>query len=99
MSRTDEAQHAPTPAPSLVRTEDDLRAEGAAMAVQLMAAILNDDPDLDDAPVRRRLSGHLRLCADLPDLAAAMLGCEPQAIDPQVLRRAAQLIGARGVGV
>lgn len=70
----------------------ELESEGAALAVKLMAAILSEDPDVQGRPVLHRLSGHLRLCADLPELAAAMLGCAPEAVDPQVLRSAAGLL-------
>ena len=39
----------------------------------------------------RRLAGQLRLCADIPELAAAA-GCEPEAIDPTLMRAAAGLL-------
>jgi hypothetical protein len=83
----------------MTRKEQGLEARGADLAVMLMAALLNEDSELQSTPVLRRLSGHLRLCADLPELAAAMLGCEPEAVDPEVLRSAAGLLaGSAGAG-
>jgi hypothetical protein len=88
----DQKQAAMAPAAS----DAELRRQGADMALQLIAAILADDPDLQGGAGLRRVSGHLRLCADLPDLAAAMLGCEAEDIDPQILRSAAHLLSRPG---
>jgi hypothetical protein len=64
----------------------------ALLALTLLAKLLQEDPDAGDGGVARRLSGQLRLCADLPELAALALGCDSDLIDPELLRRAAQIL-------
>jgi hypothetical protein len=64
----------------------------ALLALALLAKLLQEDPEAGDSGVARRLSGQLRLCADLPELAALALGCESDLIDPELLRRAARIL-------
>lgn len=62
--------------------------------------LLIEDPGPDGQALMRRLAGQLRLCADIPELAA-VAGCEPEAIDPSLMRAAAGLLSqaARTGGV
>jgi hypothetical protein len=53
--------------------------------------LLIEDPGPDGQALMRRLAGQLRLCADIPELAAAA-GCAPEAIDPGLMRAAAGLL-------
>lgn len=41
-----------------------------------------------------RVARHLRLCADIPELAAPILGLDPLRLDPAILRAAARLLVA-----
>lgn len=53
--------------------------------------LLIEDPGPDGQALMRRLAGQLRLCADIPELAA-VAGCAPEAIDPTLMRAAAGLL-------
>lgn len=57
----------------------------------LLVQLLIEDEDGEGARRMRRLAGQLRLCADIPELAVGM-GCEPDAIDPDLMRAAATLL-------
>jgi hypothetical protein len=57
----------------------------------MLLQLLIEDPGPDGVALMRRLAGQLRLCADIPEFAAAA-GCEPEAIDPALMRAAAGLL-------
>jgi hypothetical protein len=95
--------HRPSPAPEAGAWTPG-RAEAARRDLALrrpetllLLELLIEDPGPDGAALMRRLAGHLRLCADIPELAATA-GCEPERIDPGLVRAAAGLLSdaARG---
>ena len=57
----------------------------------VLLELLIEDPGPDGAALMRRLAGQLRLCADIPELAAPA-GCAPEQIDPDLMRSAAGLL-------
>jgi hypothetical protein len=65
----------------------------------VLLELLIEDPGPDGCALMRRLAGQLRLCADIPELAA-VAGCAPERIDPGLMRAAAGLLveAARAAG-
>ncbi|MDB5447480.1 MAG: hypothetical protein JWQ97_2797 [Phenylobacterium sp.] len=63
----------------------------------LLLQLLIEDAGDDGPQLMRRLAGQLRLCADVPELAASA-GCAAATIDPGLTRAAAALLAeaARG---
>lgn len=76
--------------------EAKAKAERLEVALSLVVGVVANDPDLEEGLVLQRIAGQLRLCADLPELAAELVGCEAGRIDPAMLRAAAAIIGAAG---
>jgi hypothetical protein len=60
----------------------------------LLVSLLLEDPDLMGAEALRRVARQLRLCADIPELAAPIVGCDPEGLDPALLHMAARLLAA-----
>jgi hypothetical protein len=77
------------------------RAELAARHPEtfLLLQLLIEDPGADSPELMARIAGQLRLCADVPELSEAF-GCEPETLDPALIRGAAELLSeaARGAG-
>jgi hypothetical protein len=76
--------------------EAKAKAERLEVALSLVVGVVANDPDLEEGLVLQRIAGQLRLCADLPELAAELVGCEAGRIDPAMLRAAAAIIGSAG---
>jgi hypothetical protein len=76
--------------------EAKAKAERLEVALSLVVGVVANDPDLEEGLVLQRIAGQLRLCADLPELAAELVGCDAGRIDPAMLRAAATIIGAAG---
>ncbi|RAK59595.1 hypothetical protein DJ021_07160 [Phenylobacterium hankyongense] len=82
------------------RPASGLRARAAAdpdfgarwAELSLLISLLTEDPELRDSAVLIRLSRQLRLCADIPELAAPLLGCDPTQLNPDLLHAAAGLL-------
>jgi hypothetical protein len=76
--------------------EAKAKADRLEVALSLVVGVVANDPDLEEGLVLQRIAGQLRLCADLPELAAELVGCEAARIDAQMLRAAAAIISAAG---
>ncbi len=76
--------------------EAKARADRLEVALSLVVGVVANDPDLEEGLVLQRIAGQLRLCADLPEMAAELVGCEEARIDAPMLRAAAAIIGAAG---
>jgi hypothetical protein len=73
---------------------DEDRPNGRAELI-LLVSLLMEDSDLEGTRVLSRLSRQLRLCADIPELAAPALGCDSRQIDPGLLRVVAGLLSGQ----
>lgn len=62
-------------------------------ALALVVGVVANDPDLQGSGVLQRIAGQIRLCADLPDLAAETIGCPEERVCPNILRAAAEVLG------
>ncbi len=62
-------------------------------ALALVVGVVANDPDLQGSPILQRIAGQIRLCADLPDLAAETIGCDEARVSPAILRAAAEVLG------
>jgi hypothetical protein len=71
-------------------TDADFVARWAELT--LLISLLTEDPEVRDSAVLIRLSRQLRLCADIPELAAPLLGCDPKVLNPDLLHAAAGLL-------
>jgi hypothetical protein len=76
--------------------EAKAKADRLEVALSLVVGVVANDPDLEEGLVLQRIAGQLRLCADLPEMAAELVGCEVGRIDEAMLRAAAAIIGAAG---
>ena len=76
--------------------EAKARADRLEVALSLVVGVVANDPDLEEGLVLQRIAGQLRLCADLPEMAAELVGCEVGRIDEAMLRAAAAIIDAAG---
>ena len=72
------------------------RADRLEIALSLVVGVVANDPDLEEGLVLQRIAGQLRLCADLPEMAAELVGCDIARIDVAMLRAAAGVISASG---
>ena len=76
--------------------EAKAKADRLEVALSLVVGVLANDPDLEEGLELQRIAGQLRLCADLPEMAAELVGCDVARIDEAMLRAAAAIIGAAG---
>ena len=76
--------------------EAKAKAESLEIALSLVVGVVANDPDLEEGLVLQRIAGQLRLCADLPELAAELVGCDISRIDAAMLRAAAGVISTQG---
>jgi hypothetical protein len=76
--------------------EAKARADRLEIALSLVVGVVANDPDLEEGLVLQRIAGQLRLCADLPEMAAELVGCDIARIDVAMLRAAAGVISASG---
>ena len=72
------------------------KAESLEIALSLVVGVVANDPDLEEGLALQRIAGQLRLCADLPELAAELVGCDISRIDAAMLRAAAGVISTQG---
>jgi hypothetical protein len=72
--------------------EAKLKAAQLEAVLALVVGVLANDPDLQEGLVLQRIAGQLRLCADVPELAAETIGCEVERVSPALLRAAAGVI-------
>lgn len=76
--------------------EAKARADKLETALSLLVGVVANDPGLEESFALQRIAGQLRLCADLPELAAELVGCEAERIEPVMLRAAANIIASAG---
>ncbi len=76
--------------------EAKARADRLETALSLLVGVVANDPGLEESFALQRIAGQLRLCADLPELAAELVGCDAERIEPVMLRAAANIIAAAG---
>ena len=76
--------------------EAKAKAESLEIALSLVVGVVANDPDLEEGLVLQRIAGQLRLCADLPEMAAELVGCDISRIDTAMLRAAAGVISTQG---
>lgn len=67
-------------------------AEQTAATLSLVVSLVGNAPDMAQASLVCRVANDLLTCAEQPDLAMRLAGCEPEAIDPDMLRSAAALL-------
>ena len=67
-------------------------AEETAATLSLLVALLANTREADGGFLVARIFQDLLICADTPGLASQISGCEPGAIDPQMLRASAALL-------
>ncbi|ADG10086.1 hypothetical protein B7G68_08225 [Caulobacter segnis] len=73
--------------------EAKLAAARFEAALALVVGVVANDPDLQGSVALQRIAGQIRLCADLPDLAAETIGCDEERVCPNILRAAAEVLG------
>lgn len=73
--------------------EAKLSAARFEAALALVVGVVANDPDLQGSTILQRIAGQIRLCADLPDLAAETIGCDEERVSPAILRAAAEVLG------
>ena len=76
--------------------EAKARADKLETALSLLVGVVANDSGLEESFSLQRIAGQLRLCADLPELAAELVGCEAERIEPVMLRAAANIIASAG---
>lgn len=67
-------------------------AEQTAATLSLFVNLLGATREADGGFLVTRIFQDLLLCADSPDLAGQIAGCEPESIDPQMIRASAALL-------
>ncbi len=73
--------------------EAKLMAARFEAALALVVGVVANDPDLQESAILQRIAGQIRLCADMPDLAADTIGCPEERVCPNILRAAAEVLG------
>ncbi len=69
-----------------------LTASQLEAALALVVGVVANDPDLQGGVVLQRIAGQVRLCADVPELAAETIGCDIERVSPTILRAAAGVL-------
>jgi hypothetical protein len=69
-----------------------LTASQLEAALALVVGVVANDPDLQGGVVLQRIAGQVRLCADMPELAAETIGCDIERVNPAILRAAAGVL-------
>jgi hypothetical protein len=69
-----------------------LTASQLEAALALVVGVVANDPDLQGGVVLQRIAGQVRLCADVPELAAETIGCDIERVNPAILRAAAGVL-------
>ena len=72
--------------------EAKLTASQLEAALALVVGVIANDPDLHGGVVLQRIAGQVRLCADVPELAAETIGCAIERVNPAILRAAAGVL-------
>ena len=85
-------EFAPSPKGGPARGGADLVGRRGEMV--LLVSLLLEEPDLTGSEALRRVARQLRLCADIPELAAPLVDCDPQRLDTALLRMTANLLAA-----
>lgn len=67
-------------------------ADTTAATLSLFVALLGSTREADGGFLVARIFQDLLLCAESPDLASNICGCEVDAIDPQMIRASAALL-------
>jgi hypothetical protein len=67
-------------------------ADQAASTLSLLVALLGSTLEADGGFLVTRIFQDLLLCAESPDLASSISGCELETIDPQMIRASAALL-------
>jgi hypothetical protein len=67
-------------------------ADQTAATLSLVVGLMANARELDRGYIAHRLARDLLTCAEVPDMATGITGCDPQAIDPSMLRAAAALL-------
>lgn len=69
-----------------------LAASQLEAALALVVGVVANDPELQGGGVLQRIAGQVRLCADVPELAAETIGCAIERVNPIILRAAAGVL-------
>jgi hypothetical protein len=67
-------------------------ANQTAATLSLFVGLLGNTREADGGFLVARIFQDLLVCADSPDLASRISGCEPDTIDPQMIRASAALL-------
>lgn len=67
-------------------------AEETAATLSLLVALLANTRESDGGFLVARIFQDLLICADTPGLASQISGCEPESVDPQMIRASAALL-------
>jgi hypothetical protein len=67
-------------------------ADQTAATLSLFVALLGNTREADGGFLVTRIFQDLLLCAESPDIASSISGCELEAIDPQMIRASAALL-------
>jgi hypothetical protein len=66
--------------------------ERATSTLSLVIGLFANARESDRGLILNRVSHDLLTCAEMPDIATQMVGCDPECIDPSMLRAAAALL-------
>jgi hypothetical protein len=70
------------------------RANQAEATLALLVGVIGGHAELDKGYLLHRISQDMRLCAESPEIAAAIAQCDPDHVAPEMIRTAASAIGA-----
>lgn len=74
--------------------------ERATSTLALVVGLFANARDLDQGMLLHRVTQELITCAEQPEMATQLVGCGPEAIDPALLRAAAEILfGAEVTGL
>lgn len=66
--------------------------EKATSTLSLVVGLFANARDQDRGMLLHRVTQQLITCAEQPEMATQLVGCDPQAIDPSLLRAAAEIL-------
>lgn len=66
--------------------------ERATSTLSLVVGLFANARELDRGMLLHRVTLDLITCAEQPEMATQLVGCDPQAIDPSLLRAAAEIL-------
>jgi hypothetical protein len=72
----------------------DRRANQAEATLALLVGLIGAHAELDGGYLLHRISQDMRLCAESPEIAAAIAQCDPDHVAPEMIRTAASAMGS-----